>query len=223
MCSTCVCCFSSLIAGTKRARCRPSLYRSSGGTFDVATSVTPRLNSAPNSVAQQHGIGDVRDEEFIETDQARLAGDLFGDEFERIGDVLVLLQFVVHRLHEAMKVTALLVLERQAVEEQVHQPGLAATDATPDIQPALQVRVFFPKQSLEQAIWAAARAGACADRRAPQPFSAAQRRACSPDARIRFRTAPGPMRWSSLDSQIDRIPASCAAQSLWLQPTAYSL
>ena len=71
-----------------------------------------------------------------------LLRDPVGDQLERIGLVLVLLQLVVHRLHEAMEVAALLVRERQALEEQVHQPGLAAADAAPDVQAALQLRAL---------------------------------------------------------------------------------
>ena len=121
--------------------------------MDVATSVTPRSNKPRNKFAEQHRIGDVCDEQFIETQHSSLAGDLFGDELERIGAILVLLQLVMDELHEAMKVTALLVLERQAVEEQIHEPGLAATDAAPDIQALLEIALLAAtQQPFQQAL-----------------------------------------------------------------------
>ena len=55
--------------------------------------------------------------------------DSISDAVERVGLLLVLLQLVVHRLHEAVEVAALLVAERQALEKQIHQPRLAAADA----------------------------------------------------------------------------------------------
>ena len=79
-----------------------------------------------------------------------LLRELVGDQFERIGAILVLLQFVVHRLHEAVEVTALLVPERQALEEQIHQPGLAAADAAPHVQSALQAAAVLRDRALSR-------------------------------------------------------------------------
>jgi hypothetical protein len=42
----------SAMVGRKRSRCRPFLYRSCGLTFEVNTSATPRLSSAPNRPAR---------------------------------------------------------------------------------------------------------------------------------------------------------------------------
>jgi len=39
-------------------------------------------------------------------------------------------------LHEPVKVNPLLALHRKMFKKQVHQPGFAAPDATPDIQAA---------------------------------------------------------------------------------------
>ena len=118
-------------------------------TLEVATSVTPRSNSPrnrlPSSIASAMSVTNNSSKHSTRA----LLRDLFRDAIERIGLVLVLLQLVVHRLHEAMEVAALLVAERQALEEQVHQPGLAASDAAPDVQPALQlVQLAAGQQSL---------------------------------------------------------------------------
>ena len=104
------------------------------------------IEQAAEQIAQNHRIADVAHEQLVETEDARLARDLVGNEIQRIGAVLVLAQLIVHRLHEAMKVTALLVLEGQRLEEQVHEPGLAATDAAPEIQSLFQ----FPRLATEQ-------------------------------------------------------------------------
>ena len=55
---------------------------------------------------------------------------------ERVGSILVLLELVMHELHEPMKVTALFVFEGQALEKQIHEPGLAASDPAPDVEAA---------------------------------------------------------------------------------------
>ena len=120
--------------------------------MDVATSVTPRSNSAPEQIAEQHGIGDVGNEEFVETNDAGLARGLFRDQLQRIGVVLMFLQLVVNPLHEAMEVAALAVLERQRLIKQIHQPGLAASDAAPDVQPLLRFALLAREQALQQAL-----------------------------------------------------------------------
>ncbi len=104
--------------------------------FDVAASVTPRANSAANRLPEDHRVRDVRDGELVEADDARLGCDVVGDEIERILDVAVALQALVHGGHEAMEMLPRLVLERQRAEEQVHHECLAAADAAPEVQPA---------------------------------------------------------------------------------------
>ena len=100
--------------------------------------------------SEQHGVGNIGDEELIETDEARFARDLLGDEFQRVGVIGMFLQLIVDVLHETVEVTALAVLERQAVVEQIHQPGLAATDATPDVQALMKLLLLAREQALEQ-------------------------------------------------------------------------
>ena len=68
--------------------------------------------------------------------------------------LLLCLQLVVNPLHEAVEVAALLVTERQALEEQVHQPRLAPADAAPHVEPALQLVLFAAGEQLaEQSLW----------------------------------------------------------------------
>ena len=85
--------------------------------------------------AENHGIGNVGHEEFIETDHPRLVGELASDELQRILLALELTQLLVHPLHEAVEVRTHLALDRQRVEEGIHQVGLAPADATPEVQP----------------------------------------------------------------------------------------
>src|SRR6185436_2059770 len=85
--------------------------------------------------AENHRVRDVGNEELIEAQHARLRGDGVGDDLQRRLTVRQLLQLCMHVVHEAVKVPPALLLERQAVEEQVHQPGLAATDTAPQVQP----------------------------------------------------------------------------------------
>ncbi len=74
----------------------------------------PAIEQATEQSAEQHRIGDVGHEELVEADDAGFLRDLCGDQLQRVGLVLMFLQLVVHRLHEAMEVAALAVFERQA-------------------------------------------------------------------------------------------------------------
>src|SRR5690606_3519034 len=65
-----------------------------------------------------------------------------------VGFVGVLLELVVHRLHEAVEVAALLVLEGQAMEEKIHQPRLTAPDAAPEINTSFGGASAFARQQL---------------------------------------------------------------------------
>ncbi len=90
--------------------------------------------------AKNHRIRDVRDEKLVETQHARLARDVIRHVLERRLAVAELFELVVHVVHEAVKVAASFGFERQALEEQVHEPGLAAPDAAPEIQAFLDAR-----------------------------------------------------------------------------------
>ena len=88
-----------------------------------------RLDKAP----QQHGIGNVGDEELVETDHTGLTGEIRGDDSERILYVAKLRKPAVHPAHDPVKVVAPLVVEGQPVEKQVHHQRLATTHATPQV------------------------------------------------------------------------------------------
>ena len=60
----------------------------------------------------------------------------FGDLFERRLALAQRLELRVHVVHEAVEMATALLREGQAVEEQVHEPGLAAADAAPEIEAA---------------------------------------------------------------------------------------
>lgn len=55
----------------------------------------------------------------------------------------------MHPLHEAVEVRAHLLLERQRLEESVHQVGLATADAAPEIQ-ALHRPAGLPAEQLAE-------------------------------------------------------------------------
>ena len=84
--------------------------------------------------AENHGVGDVGDEELVETEHPIAGREFPGDAGERVFLALPVAQLAVHFLHEAVEVHAPLFLERQALEEYVHQVGLAAPHAAPHIQ-----------------------------------------------------------------------------------------
>ena len=101
--------------------------------------------------AEDHGVGDVGDEELIETDDPGFPGELLGDQGQRVFLTLEVLHFFVHTLHEAVEVRAHLVLKRQRFEEGIDQISLATADATPEIQAFDHRDFFLAEQLAEQA------------------------------------------------------------------------
>ncbi len=67
--------------------------------------------------------------------------------YERILDLFQLLQFVMHHLHKAMEMDALLGTDWQAVIETINKISLATSDATPQVKP-LDGIAFFPQQKI---------------------------------------------------------------------------
>ncbi len=84
---------------------------------------------------QQHRITNVGDEELIQHQHAQLVAPLLGNLGQRIALPLMQVQLLVDAAHEAMEMGAVLLLDRQAVIEQVDQEGLAAAYAAPEVQP----------------------------------------------------------------------------------------
>ena len=99
--------------------------------------------------AEDHGVGDVGDMEFVEAEQPGFLEQLFGDEPDRIfAFVLAELHLLaqrenafVHVEHEFVKMRAALAHHRACFEEQIHQHGLAAADVAVDVE-ALERRLL---------------------------------------------------------------------------------
>ncbi len=91
--------------------------------------------------AEQHGIGYVGDLELVEAEQLCLCTYLLHHVVERIcfDHCLlraVLVDLLVHGLHERVEVHARLADLVHVLHEEVHQHRLAAAHATPYVQPA---------------------------------------------------------------------------------------
>ena len=99
----------------------------------------------------QHGVRDIGDMEFVETEQARFLRDVARDERKRIFPALMLVEPAVDFLHEAVKVYALFACDRRAIEKAVHQKTFAAADAAPQVDAAhrLLAREKANQRSLE--------------------------------------------------------------------------
>ena len=89
------------------------------------------LQQGAEQAGEDHGVGDVGHEQFVEADDLGLLRDLVGHAVERRLHALEALQVRVHLLHEAVEVRAALLGDAQGRKEQVHEPGLAAAHAAP--------------------------------------------------------------------------------------------
>ena len=113
---------------------------------DDHDAVREQLREQP---AENHGVGDVGDVEFVEAEQPGLVEQLLGDEPDRIfAFVLAELHLLaqrenafVHVEHEFVKMRAALARHRTRFEEQIHQHGLAAADVAVDVE-ALERRLL---------------------------------------------------------------------------------
>ncbi|MNV52192.1 hypothetical protein D3C71_1442720 [compost metagenome] len=83
---------------------------------------------------QQHRITDVGDEKFVQHQHAQVVAPFLGDLGQRITLPLMLAQTLVDATHETVEVGAVLLLDRQAVVEQVDQESLATAHAAPEVQ-----------------------------------------------------------------------------------------
>ena len=77
-------CFSSAMNGRNASRPGWPLNRSSGRVLEVATTTTPRSNSASNSRPRIMRVGDVVHLELVEAQQRGLGGDAVGQRRDRI-------------------------------------------------------------------------------------------------------------------------------------------
>ena len=83
--------------------------------------------------AQYHRIGNVGDEELIEAQHTGTRGNAPRHELERSLAVLGAAELRMHAAHEAIKMTALARHAPDRGEERVHEQGLAAADAAPQV------------------------------------------------------------------------------------------
>ncbi len=92
--------------------------------------------------AEDHGIGDIGDMEFVKAEQPGFFGERCGDNLDRVLAVIFAeLHFLaddVHALmnveHEFVKMRAALAHHRTCFEEEVHQHGLATADRAIDVK-----------------------------------------------------------------------------------------
>ena len=91
--------------------------------------------------AEDHGVGNIGDVEFVEAEQPGLLRDGRGGKRDRIL-VAAFARFrllpervdaFVHVGHEFVEMNATLAHDRRCIEEQVHQHGLAAADVAIDV------------------------------------------------------------------------------------------
>lgn len=86
--------------------------------------------------AEDHRVGDVRDVELVEAQQAGVGGDAIRHLLQRIGRVVELAQVVLHLLHEGVEVHPALAPIRHRVVEAIHQEALAPPHAAPEVNAA---------------------------------------------------------------------------------------
>ena len=100
--------------------------------------------------AEDHGVGDVGDVEFIEAKQPGLLRQLTSRKLDRIlAGVLAAFHLLPERMnalvhvdHEFVEMRAALARHRARLEKQIHQHGLAAADVAVDVE-AFDPRLLF--------------------------------------------------------------------------------
>jgi hypothetical protein len=98
---------------------------------------------------QQHGVSDVGYEKFVKTEYAAFLRPANRNPRQGVPDATQIPQFVVDALHESVEMDTLFFLPRQRFEKQVHQPGLAAANAAPEIQTADRCRIALAQPAPE--------------------------------------------------------------------------
>ena len=104
--------------------------------FEVAASVTPRANSPanrlPSNIASAMSVTTNSSKQMMRVSSA-ISSATSSSGFSTLRCCF---QPFVHGRHEAMEVLPAFVVERQRVVEEIHDEGLAAPDAAPEIEPA---------------------------------------------------------------------------------------
>src|SRR5438132_10346480 len=94
--------------------------------------------------SEYHRVGDVRDMELVETDQAMTARDSARDGGKRIDGMLQSAKLVVDTFHERVEVNASLAPQGHRGIERVHQEALASADPSPEVNAARRNRRIEP-------------------------------------------------------------------------------
>ena len=139
------------------------------------------LEQAFEQPAQDHGVGDVDDVELVEAEQPVAPGDVGRQGLQGIlgrTGLAQVVQAMLHLEHELVEVDAAVRHPGHGVGEQVHQHGLAAPDATMEVDALGRphgLRLAAEAQAGEKA---AAAGGGCRFRLelACQPVEACRRR-----------------------------------------------
>eukprot|EP01136_Pigoraptor_vietnamica_P006104 Opistho-1_new@38618 len=129
---------TSAMKGRKCSRFSPSLYRSDGGRFDVATTVTPRSISAVNSRERIIASALLFTTISSNARQRVFFDDGIGNQRDRVAR-LAFAHLAHPRMdveHEGVEMDPPFALDVQLVVEQVHQHRFAAPDRAPQIHAA---------------------------------------------------------------------------------------
>ena len=104
---------------------------------------------AIHQTTENHGIGNVRHVEFVETEQTNILGDRFGQSQHGVLFPLVFLEIAMNLLHERVEVQTFLAAIWHRIVKTVHQKTFATPDATPEIHTSR--RLGGREQTLEGA------------------------------------------------------------------------
>ena len=100
---------------------------------------------------EDHRIGDVGDEKFIETQHLCLCSEVGRNLFQGVGRAGKISQLMMNTLHEPVKMHSQPFISRQALVEQIHQQRFASTDPTPQIQSSYRCGLTAPEPSTQPA------------------------------------------------------------------------
>ena len=89
---------------------------------------------------KDHGIGDVRDEKFVQTDDPRARGEALRYGVERIAAIADDAQIRMNLTHEAIEMRTLARHTRKRRVEKIHQQRLAAADPSPQVHAPKRLR-----------------------------------------------------------------------------------
>ncbi len=110
-----------------------------------------KLEQPREQAAEDHGVGNVGDVKFVETQQPGFFRDCLGGAGDRVRSGIAVLRFLpkhmnalVHVGHELVEMHTPLAFDRTGLEKQIHQQRLAATDLAVDVEPANRFAALLP-------------------------------------------------------------------------------